>query len=255
MTHPARKKGRFAFILLESLLLGSLVGGNLGAFDEPPKYEPTGRYESRTIEGWTVVVNKRFLADQPELAERAFTLLRFQLYQVARRVPPKALEALRKVKIWVEEAEPHTPCTAYHPGAQWLQENGMNPDKARCIEISNVRNFLAWTFDQPWMVLHELAHAYHHQVVEKGFGNAEVKAAFDRATKARRYRSVLYVSGEEKKAYAATDPMEYFAEGTESFFGTNDFFPFVRTELKRHDPELFDLLVKLWDDTAPGGRP
>ncbi len=40
--------------------------------------------------------------------------------------------------------------------------------------------------------------------------------------------------------------MEYFAEATEAFFGTNDFYPFVRAELSRHDPEMADLLVKLW---------
>ena len=41
--------------------------------------------------------------------------------------------------------------------------------------------------------------------------------------------------------------MEYFAEATEAFFGTNDFYPFVRSELERHDPELFGLLKLLWE--------
>jgi hypothetical protein len=40
--------------------------------------------------------------------------------------------------------------------------------------------------------------------------------------------------------------MEYFAEATEAFFGTNDFYPFVRAELLQHDPELFKLLETLW---------
>jgi hypothetical protein len=41
--------------------------------------------------------------------------------------------------------------------------------------------------------------------------------------------------------------MEYFAEATEAFFGTNDFYPFVRSELKQHDPQMYDLLRKLWE--------
>jgi len=49
-----------------------------------------------------------------------------------------------------------------------------------------------------------------------------------------------------ERAYAMTDPMEYFAEGTEAFFSRNDFFPFTRDELKQHDPEMFALLAKLW---------
>jgi len=39
---------------------------------------------------------------------------------------------------------------------------------------------------------------------------------------------------------------EYFAECTEAFFGRNDFFPFTRDELEKHDPEMFKLLRKLW---------
>ena len=41
-------------------------------------------------------------------------------------------------------------------------------------------------------------------------------------------------------------PMEYFAEGTEAYFDRNDFYPFVRAELKEHDPVLHDLLEEIW---------
>ena len=47
-----------------------------------------------------------------------------------------------------------------------------------------------------------------------------------------------------------TNPMEYFAETTEAYFGRNDFFPFTRDELKKHDPEMFELLGKLWQVAA-----
>jgi hypothetical protein len=48
--------------------------------------------------------------------------------------------------------------------------------------------------------------------------------------------------------------MEYFAEATEAFFGTNDFYPFVHSELRRHDEAMFRLLERLWG-TAGGGKP
>jgi hypothetical protein len=238
-------RGRLAVIVLAALLVVGLRRGDSAA-EEPSKFEPTKNYEPRQVEGWDVLVNRKFLADQPELADRTLTLLRFQLYQVARRLPAEAGEKVRKVRIWVEEDEPHHPCMAYHPDAGWLRRHDMNPDKARCVEIADARKFLAWTFDQPWMVLHELAHGYHHQSLEGGYGNAEVKAAFDRATGAGLYRKVLRIGGREEKAYAATNPMEYFAEATEAYFGTNDFYPFVRPELERHDPEMAALLAKLW---------
>jgi hypothetical protein len=43
-----------------------------------------------------------------------------------------------------------------------------------------------------------------------------------------------------------TDPMEYFAEATEAFFVRNDFYPYTRAELEKHDPEMAVLVRKLW---------
>jgi hypothetical protein len=132
----------------------------------------------------------------------------------------------------------------YHPSREWLQENDFIPEKAGSIEIANAENFLTWTLDQPWMVLHELAHAYHHKVI--GYDHAELKQAFEHARSTGCYDSVLHVSGASRRAYALNNDQEYFAECTEAFFGTNDFYPFVRSELKQHDPQAYALLESLW---------
>ncbi len=203
-------------------------------------------YADRDIEGWPVRVNEAFLRDRPELAAKTLDLLRVQLSQIVRRLPSDAVGKLRTITIWVEEAEPHHPCMAYHPDAGWLRDHGMSEEKARCVEIANAKNFLSWTIDQPWMVLHELAHGYHHQKLDGGFENKDVRRAFERAKAAGSYQSVLRINGRDEKAYALTDPMEFFAEATEAFFGTNDFYPFVRAELKAYDPETFAVLEKLW---------
>lgn len=221
--------------------------------DAPPPYEPTDRCEPRGVEGWPVLVNRGFLGRDPRLAGRALGLLGRQLDQVARRLPAGAVERLKAVRIWVERDEPHHPCMAYHPDPGWLRDHEMNPEKARCVEVANARNFLDWVGRQPWMVLHELAHAYHHQVLPGGFENAEVRAAFDRATEARLYESVARAGGKPGRAYALTNQMEYFAESTEAFFGRNDFFPFDRPELERHDPAMAALLARLWGE--PGAAP
>ncbi|HEV3023681.1 MAG TPA: hypothetical protein VGX76_14500, partial [Pirellulales bacterium] len=185
---------------------------------------------------------------EAEVGERVLTLLRHQLYQIDRRLPAAATAQLRQVTIWVELNEPHHPCMAYHPDAAWLAEHDMNPDKARSVEIANAKAFFTWTVEQPWMVLHELAHAYHDQFLESGFENAEIAAAYRRAQAAQSYESVLRINGRRDRHYAATNPMEYFAEASEAYFGTNDFYPYVRSELAEHDPPLFELLGNLWGD-------
>ncbi len=216
---------------------------------EPPTatYAPTSEYKTRLVKGWEVMIHRDLLTDQPELAAEVLDVLEDQLVGIERMVPRRAVERLKQVMIWVEEQEPHHPCMCYHPGAGWLREHDMNPDKARCVEIANARKFLKWTKDQPWMVLHELAHAYHHQFVPDGYENEEVKQALESARAERLYDGVLRIQGKVEPAYGGKNPMEYFAEGSEALFGTNDFYPFVRAELEQHDPRLYRLLEKLWN--------
>lgn len=221
----------------------ALLGAE-GAKTPPPQFEPTANFEDQAIEGWTVRVHKSLLAEQKELGDRTLELLRVKLYDVARVVPKAALDKLRSVVIWVEADNPRVRCMCYHPSRGWLAANGFNPDKARGVEIGNPRTFLSWTIHQPVMVLHELAHAYHHQVL--GYDNPDIKAAFKRAAESKSYESVLYFDGSRKRAYALNNDQEYFAELSEAFFGTNDFYPFVRAEVKEHDPQMLETLKKLW---------
>jgi hypothetical protein len=129
----------------------------------------------------------------------------------------------------------------YHPSAEWLRAHDMNPAKAGAVEIANPRNFLKWTKEQPWMVLHEMAHAYHHRVLKHD--HAGIKDAYARAKASGNYESVLHINGRKQRHYALNNDQEFFAEASEAFFGTNDFYPFVRAELKLHDPAAFELSV------------
>ena len=216
----------------------------LGVTAAQPGFEPTSSYAVQTITGWRVYVHNQLLNEKKKLGAETLDLLRAKLCVVARTVPKRALAKLRQVAIWVE-CNPRVACACYHPSRKWLEGHGFNPEKARSIEIGGPRNFLNWSGHQPSMVLHELAHAYHHQVL--GYGHGEVKAAFTRAVESKRYESVLNYNGKKVRHYALNNDQEYFAEMTEAYFGTNDFYPFVRAELKEHDPEMHTLLRKLWN--------
>jgi hypothetical protein len=50
------------------------------------------------------------------------------------------------------------------------------------------------------------------------------------------------------KHYGLSNAKEYFAESTEAYFGVNDFYPFVRAELREHDPRMFKLMVRVWGE-------
>jgi len=217
--------------------------------DEPakPAYEPTSNYTPRDVRGWTVFVNHRLLEDQKELGDRTLELLEVKLYDVVRMVPPSAVEKLRQVAIWVEFAHPRHPCMCYHPSREWLTANDFNPEKAGSVEIANAAAFLQWTHEQPSMVLHELAHGYHHRFLG-GYENPEIAALHQKAIQRKAYESVLHWDGKMVRAYAASNLQEYFAELSEAWFGANDFYPFVRAEVLAHDPEAAELLKKLWGE-------
>jgi hypothetical protein len=234
-------------IVAGSILAAEPAANTTSRSTQPTKpFDPTDQYDVQQIEGWRVLVSKKFRKSEPAICEKTLKLLTHHLYGVTRVIPPEALGKLRQIAIWVELEEGHHPCMAYHPDPGWLREHGMNPEKGGCVEIANARNFLAWTIDQPVMVLHELAHGYHDRFLDRGYNNPEIKSAYDHAMKAKLYDSVLRCRNRRGRAYAATNPMEYFAETSEAFFGTNDFYPFVRAELHEHDPQMYDLLKKLW---------
>lgn len=233
------------------LLFLPLLPALLAAAPPPrPAYDGEGDYTPRQVRGWTVKVNKRLFArENDQLRRDTLELLDDHLYRITRAVPAPALARLRKVPIWVELAHPRHPCMCYHVSAGWLEGAGMNPAKAGGVELANCKNFLAWTHNQPWMVLHELAHAYHHQVL--GFDHPGVRACYREAMRNKLYEHVLHVDGRKRRHYACTNPMEYFAEMTEAYFGSNDFYPFVRAELKQVDPRMHDLLERLWGVRRP----
>jgi hypothetical protein len=104
----------------------------------------------------------------------------------------------------------------------------------------------------PWAVLHELAHAYHDQVL--GFHHDAVTAAWKKFRDSGKYKSVLTMSGKPREHYGLTNAKEFFAEMTECYFGTNDFYPFVAGELRQAEPEIFALLAEIWGP-LPGVAP
>jgi hypothetical protein len=204
-------------------------------------------HESRQIEGWTVRIDRRLLAPpNRERGELALRLLSARLVVIAQVVAGPAREKLRQVPIQLDLDHGGLRSMQYHPSAQWLKDNGYSEKLAQCVHIPNADQFVApfETYRQPWAVMHELAHAYHHQVLT--YEDARIKAAYERFKAGGRYEKTLFVTGRTERQYALTNEKEFFAEMTEAYFGVNDFFPFVTGELKREEPELYSLLRDIW---------
>lgn len=235
------------------LLMGLGVGlGGMARAEEPANAKAVAlahRFEPvvRKVEGWTTHLDPALLSGEHEAeGARAIAMLANHLQRIAIVLPAEALAKMRTLEIWMERDHPVLKTMQYHPGRGWLVEHGHDPRLEKKVHITQVAQL--WSREQmlkhPAVVLHELAHAYHDQFLS--FDHPEILAAYHAAREAKIYDRVLLYNGQMVRHYGLTTQMEYFAEGTEAFFYRNDFYPFVRAELKLHDPRLHDVLAKVW---------
>jgi dipeptidyl-peptidase-4 len=209
----------------------------------PPGPDPV----VRDLHGFEVHVDPALLVG-PHAAQggRALSMLANHLERISVLVPKQPLAKLRTLGIWIEREHPELANMQYHPSRGWLERRGYDLRLAKKVHIPRARALLsrAQMLKHPAVVLHELAHAYHDQVL--GFDDARVVEAYRAARAARTYEGVLAHTGRRVRHYAMTNHKEYFAEATEAFFYRNDFFPFVRAELAEVDPKGHALLERIW---------
>lgn len=202
----------------------------------------------RQIEGWTVQLDPQLLTPANRaLGQAALKALANHLQRVCYIVPPDRLARLQQFHIWVDWNH-KLGNMQYHPNRGWLIANGHDPRLVKHVHIPRARQLLdpgQWA-KHPYAVLHELAHAYHDQ--ELGFDHSEIIDLYDQMKAAGIYDKVLLYSGRRVQHYGLNNHKEYFAESTEAYFGVNDFYPFVRAELREHDPRMFKLMVRVWGE-------
>src|SRR5262249_20184932 len=151
----------------------SLATFNLGvcqAADEPTFYDPV----EQEVEGWKVKVDPQLLAEEnKEVKTQAFTALANHLQRVKFIVPADRREQLQKLPIWIE-LHGKLGNMQYHPDRGWLIANGHDPRLVKHVHIPRAKELYdphMWA-KHPYVVLHELAHSYHDQVLS--FDRADV---------------------------------------------------------------------------------
>jgi hypothetical protein len=227
------------------LLVLTCVSASAAEPSEPSK--PTS-HVTRRIEGWTVRVDERLLQPPNEVLGRtALRYLENKLADILVVVPKDRVRKLQRVTIVLDLSHGKLTSMQYHPSAGWLKAHGYSTELAKCVhlpraaDLATKRNIR----EQPWAILHELAHAYHDQVL--GFDEPRIRKAYTTYKKSGHGDKVLRHDGRHVPHYALTNPMEFFAEMTEVYFGVNDFFPFNRAELREAEPEIHALLREIWD--------
>ncbi|MEC9093215.1 MAG: metallopeptidase [Planctomycetota bacterium] len=201
----------------------------------------------KKIEGFEIAVDPALLKnEQKQFSERVFKSLANHLQRVEFILPRDRLKQLHNCKIWIELDNPKIRGMQYHPGRGWLLSKGLDPRLVKHVHIPQANALLdrqQWA-KHPYVILHELAHSFHDQVY--GFDNKEIQAVFQKAKASGKYDKIIDHRGNQVRHYGMNNEKEYFAESTEAYLGVNDFFPFVRAELREFDPGMYRLLERIW---------
>jgi hypothetical protein len=199
------------------------------------------------LEGWTLAVDPALLKEENKATkDLAFEALANHLQRIKYILPKDKFEVLQTLPIWIELDNPALGNMQYHPGRGSLLGNNHDPRLVKHVHIPHAKSLFArgtWA-KHPYVILHELAHSYHDQKLS--FDNKDIIAAFDKAKDEGIYDKVLLYTGQKVRHYALSNHKEYFAESTEAYLGVNDFYPFVRAELKEHDPRMYELQKQIW---------
>jgi hypothetical protein len=229
---------------LRRMVIYAPDAAQVAVLDPLPAFTPTSAYVQKKIGGFTVLVHPAVMRDG-NVVSQAFAELELQMDRIAAALPEHLLAKLREARIWIEWRQREDTASQFHIARAWLLEHAYNPDKAGDVEICDVRNWVAWSRqDQPFSLLHELAHAYQFRIL--GERAALIDLAYAHAMAAGLYDAVPYVHGGRRQAHAAKNAAEYFAELTEAYFGINDYYPFTRADLRRGDPLGYRVVEQLW---------
>ncbi len=232
----------FACIFSYAMFLTSI---SFGFMPKPVAAETADRIV-RAIEGWQVSVDPEMLTTaNQEVGNEALKALANHLQRVKYIVPEDRVKQLQTLRIWIDW-DHKLGNMQYHPSRSWLEKNGHDPNLTKHVHVPRAKQLLSrsqWA-KHPYVILHELAHAYHDQII--GFDQPQVLSAFQAVKAAGLYKEVLLFTGQKVKHYALTNHKEYFAESTEAYFGVNDFYPFVRAELREYDPRTYQLMEDVW---------
>ncbi|CAN5704514.1 hypothetical protein BH10PSE6_BH10PSE6_38610 [soil metagenome] len=215
--------------------------------EKPETWEITATleddYERKYIRSFPVYVAPEFNKQDPSLLQQCLQVLESNARRIQEVLPSAAWKGISGIPIWLEYKRDWAYGGAYFASQKWLIANGLSGAKAKSIQFHSSLAVMAGSMQNPLM--HEVAHAYHDLVLSYSYW--PILAAYRSAELSGSYNAVRHSSGRIERAYAMSNHREFFATLSEAYFGTGDFFPFTREDLKEFDPVSYRLISNAWE--------
>ena len=242
---------------------GPAKAGKEGSRGQSKGESDAPAYDTRTVEGWTVHVSRRLLEDQKDDTAKTLDLLAGQLANIVKVVPAPAVGELRKVRLWLSPEYPGVrPTAEYHPDAGWLRAERAQPGHGQRRPSSPTSApstgggaaGCRWSCSTSWPT--PTTTGCSASTSRTSSPATSVPRRAGPTTTSNASFGIPACPTRKERAYAMTNAREYFAESSEAYFGRNDFYPFTRDRAEaKHDPEMFELLERLWNRPEPSGKP
>jgi hypothetical protein len=129
--------------------------------------------------------------------------------------------------------------------AEWVNSDPIALAEDTHLGVVMVRN--RYLNPQSPVLLHEMLHAYHTNLMAGGFDNQVIKSFYDDAKGKNLYPA---------DAYLMTNHKEFFAVTASIFlYGKDDKEPFMRSKIKEKQPEYYKYLTWLFEVNPEHGTP
>jgi len=240
------KFGSPIFVLMCSLLL---LCHESGYTQEKQGNKKNGnkKYSTYSIENFKCFISDEVMQENSDSkwVNKPLDLLSRSLRKVNEVYPENAKVLFHKIYIFVDWNK---------PGALGLYSQGpRGPSDPKthfnCIDINGMKFVTEKNNDkklQPnntatLVLLHELAHCYHHQVL--GWNHELIKDAYQNAKNQKLF---------DLKSYLMSSDKEYFAELTTAYLDKHYSVPKTREEIKEKDIQGYGLMGKIWGKVKSG---
>lgn len=199
------------------------------------------KFEKFTFSGWDVYIEKSFGKDSL-LRDKIIDQVDLELAMIDDLLPEEANDALANVTLLVYR---NGPSDDRHTLAYYSVEAIDTELPGNIIVIPNAKRYYKEDEYMDLTLLHEFAHAYERIVLHNPYA---VKSCYDAASAKNLYEGVLLNNNNHGTPYLMKNEHEYFAELSCAYWNRQSNYPFVRSELKDYDPEMYEVIDQAWQD-------
>ena len=222
---------RAIFLFLNFLVCWNLMGCDKDSESGPePSTPPSGNTVAQVF-GFTLKIATDFTWNSE--TDNAYRYLSKNLDELGSIIPEPALLKMKKITFVIRDAKDK-------PLIEYLSDD---TEKADTIIFNDLLQYYQTSLQkQPSLLLHFLARQYQHRYLSAY--TDKIEEAYREAVESGIYTNI------PENGLTFSDPIDYFAELSETYWGKNNGYPCDYHDLQQFDPKGFALMEYFWGERA-----